>query len=107
MQIKLENLFLLATALAVNLGKCFLRLRLGRDEVAQPPRAACPDQRGRARQPAQLRNAKAKLRRQRRNGQRRAALAEPISEDADDFLSDVSLRMQGSRNERIGIKGEI
>ena len=49
MQIKLENLFLLATALAVNLGKCFLRLRLGRDEVAQPPRAAGPDQRGRAR----------------------------------------------------------
>jgi len=81
----------------VNLGKCFFRLRLGRDEVAQPPRAAGPDQRCRARQPAQLRNAKAKLRRQRRNGQRCAALAEAISEDADDLLPNVALRTDGTR----------
>ena len=93
---KLESLFLLAT-LAMNLGKCFFRLCLGRYLTAKPPRAAGPHQRGRARQPTELRDAKAKLRRQRRYGQRRAALAEPIAEDADDFFPDVALRMRDSR----------
>jgi hypothetical protein len=51
-----------ATLLAMNLCKGFLRFGLGRDEVAQTPRAAEPYQTGEACEPAQLRNFETHLR---------------------------------------------